>query len=153
MKIDYDRGAQVVWEGDLEGSGTLTTESGALGEQPVSFYARLNHPKRRHQTTPEELIAAAHATDFAMVLAVVLTEAGRNSQRTTVSARCAMERLEEGGYKLSGVTLEVRAQVPGASQQELEQLAQAANEICPLSIALSNSVPVSITAVLEHETE
>jgi osmotically inducible protein OsmC len=150
MKIDYDRGAQVVWEGDLEGSGTLTTESGALGEQPVSFYARLNHPKRRHQTTPEELLAAAHATDYAMVLAVVLAESGHDPRRATVAARCAIERLEAGGFKLSGVTLEVRADVPGVSQEELERLALVANEICPISLGLLDNVPVSVTAVLEQ---
>jgi len=148
MKIEYDRGARVVWEGNLDGSGTLTTESNALGEQPVSFYARLNHPKRKQQTTPEELLAAAHALDFAMVLAVVLTEAGHNPQSALVDARCAIERLEEGGFKLSSVTLDVRVRVEGVSQEELERLAQSAHAICPLSLALRNNVQVIISANL-----
>ena len=119
----------------------------------MSFYARLNHPKRRHQTTPEELLAAAFATDFAMVLAVVLAEAGHVSQHTAVAARCAVERIEEGGYRLSGITLEVRAEVLGLSQEEFEHLAQAADEICPISVGLRGNVPVSVSAILEEQSE
>jgi len=61
--------------------------------------------------------------------------------------------MEEGGYKLSGITLEIRAQLPGLSQEELERLAQAANEICPISIGLRNNVPVSVAAILEEQSE
>lgn len=149
MKIDYGRSAHVRWEGDLDGNGTLSTESGTLGEQPVSFYARLNHPKRRQQTTPEELLAAAHAADFAMVLAVVLAEAGHPPGAIDVDATCAWERLEEGGYKLSSMHLDVRARVPGIGPDELARLVSQANEISPLSMALRGNVDLMVEATLE----
>ena len=151
MRIDYERNAQVTWLGDLEGSGILTTQSEALGEQPVSFYARLNHPKRKHQTTPEELLAAAHATDFAMVMAVAMSEAGHTPQRTVVDAVCAMERLEEGGYKLFSMVLKVLVRADGLDQGELDLLAGKANEMCPLSLALRGNIEISVTATLDQE--
>ena len=68
------RQAQVVWNGDLKGNGTITVGSGALGELPVTFSARTENADGK--TSPEELIAAAHATCFAMVLSNMLAKAG-----------------------------------------------------------------------------
>src|SRR5438552_18936321 len=104
MNIDlgYSRSAKVVWEGGLDdGQGQVTVESDAIGRQLVSFYGRVNHPKRRHQTTPEELLAAACAVDFAMVFSAVLSEAAHPPKRLIVSAVCVLERLIEGGFKLA----------------------------------------------------
>ncbi len=148
MKIDYSRRAHVSWQGDLDGNGTLTTESHSLGEQPVSFYARLNHPKRRYQTTPEELLAAAHATDFAMIMAVVLSEAGHTPESVQIDATCSWERLEQGGYKIFAMALDVQVRAPGLDVDELSRLAAQANELSPISLALRNNVEITVSAAL-----
>ena len=153
MEIDltYSRGAQVVWEGAVDdGQGQVTVESGAIGTQPVSLYARINHPKRRQHTTPEELLAAACAIDFSMAFSAALSEAGHPPTRLTTDAAGVLERLIEGGFKLKAVNLQVRGVVPGLTEEEFQRFAAEGNRICPLLNALRQGIEISLEASLDN---
>src|ERR1700757_3876728 len=87
-----ERSAQSVWQGDLaHGSGSLTSGSGALGELPVTWASRTERSEGK--TSPEELIAAAHASCFSMALAHGLTQAGNAPESLTVSANVTLDRV------------------------------------------------------------
>jgi osmotically inducible protein OsmC len=127
------RKAEVVWEGNLtEGSGTIVSNtSGALPELPVSWPSRADEPNGK--TSPEELIAAAHAACFAMALSHELAQAGHTAARLETSATVTFQPGE--GIQSSALT--VRGSVPGLSDDELRQFAEAAKDGCPVSQALA----------------
>lgn len=149
MEVDlgYSRSARVVWEGALDsGQGEVTVESGALGNQVASFYARVNHPKRRQQTTPEELLAAACALDYSMAFSALLSEANHPPGQITVDAVCTLVRLVEGGFRLASLQLQVKGQVPGLDDAEFQRFAAEANIICPTLSVLREDMDVSVNA-------
>ena len=141
------RQAQVVWNGDLKGNGTITVGSGALGELPVTFSARTENADGK--TSPEELIAAAHATCFAMVLSNMLAKAGTPPERLDVQATCSLDRKPEGGLKITSMQLDVTGRVPGLDQAKFEELAQEGEKGCPVSNALRNNVDIKLNAHLD----
>src|SRR5207249_1966803 len=112
------------------------------------FYGRVNHPKRRHQTTPEELLAAACAVDFAMVFSAVLSEAAHPPKRLIVSAVCVLERLIEGGFKLAALKLNISGLVPGLDEVDFQLFVAQGNDICPLLNALRLGIEISLEATL-----
>jgi osmotically inducible protein OsmC len=136
------RRAQVVWEGNLaKGSGRLTVGSGAFPEQGITFASRTEQPDGK--TSPEELIAAAHAGCYAMALSFGLSQAGTPPTRLSVSAVCTLDRAD-GGFRITTMELEVEGQVPGIDQAQFEQAAQQAKEGCPVSQALHNNVDIRL---------
>jgi len=137
------RKAEVVWRGDLlHGEGTIVSNtSGALPELPVSWPSRAEAPNGK--TSPEELIAAAHAACFAMALSHELAQAGHTAERLETSATLTFEPGE--GIESSALT--VRATVPGLSADEFDRAAQAAKAGCPVSQALAG-VEISLDAQL-----
>ena len=143
---NVERRAHVVWEGDLMGgSGTLTEEdSGALREAPVTFAARTQSPDGK--TSPEELIASAHATCYAMALSNTLAEQDASPTRLEVDAVCV---LDDEQLKITSVDLDVRGQVSGMSGDDFEDAARQAEQICPVSNALRNNVEIRLNARLE----
>ena len=141
------RQAQVVWNGDLKVNGTITVGSGALGELPVTFSARTENADGK--TSPEELIAAAHATCFAMVLSNMLAKAGTPPERLDVQATCSLDRKPEGGLKITSMQLDVTGRVPGLDQAKFEELAQEGEKGCPVSNALRNNVDIKLNAHLD----
>jgi osmotically inducible protein OsmC len=143
---NVERRAHVVWEGDLMGgSGTLTEEdSGALREAPVTFAARTQSPDGK--TSPEELIASAHATCYAMALSNTLAEQDASPTRLEVDAVCI---LDDEQLKITTVDLDVRGQVSGMSGDDFEDAARQAEQICPVSNALRNNVEIRLNARLE----
>jgi lipoyl-dependent peroxiredoxin len=143
---NVERRAHVVWEGDLMGgSGTLTEEdSGALREAPVTFAARTQSPDGK--TSPEELIASAHATCYAMALSNTLAEQDASPTRLEVDAVCI---LDDEQLKITTVDLNVRGQVSGMSGDDFEDAARQAEQICPVSNALRNNVEIRLNARLE----
>lgn len=143
---NVERSAQVVWEGDLEGgSGTLTEEdSGVLRNAPVTFATRVGDPEGH--TSPEELIASAHATCYAMALSNTLAEQDTPPERLTVSAVCI---LDDEQLKITTVDLDVRGQVPGLDDEGFQSAAQEADQICPVTNALRGNVEVRVNASLE----
>jgi osmotically inducible protein OsmC len=142
-----ERRAHVVWEGDLaHGSGTLTEESsGVLEEAPVTFASRVQQPEGK--TSPEELIASAHATCYAMALSNTLAEKDTPPERLTVDAVCT---LDDENLKITTMDLDVRGAVPGISGEEFESAAQEADQICPVTNALRGNVEIQLNARLEQ---
>ena len=142
-----ERHAEVVWNGNLtQGNGTITAGSGALRQLPVTFAARTENPDGK--TSPEELIAAAHATCFAMVMANTLNQAGTPPEQLTVTATCALDRVE-GKLTITTMQLRVRGRVPGVDAATFAQVAQNGGEDCPVSRALHGNVAIHVTAELE----
>jgi osmotically inducible protein OsmC len=124
------RTGSAVWQGTLrEGSGTMSTESGALRATPYSFRSRF---ESEPATNPEELIAAAHAGCFSMAFSVQLQTAGLAPERIETTARVTLEKLD-AGFAVTASRLEVRARVPGANREAFEKAAAAAKEGCPIS--------------------
>ena len=142
---NVERTAHVVWEGDLmKGSGTFTGGSGALEEMPVTFASRVQQPEGK--TSPEELIASAHATCYAMALSNTLAEQDSPPDRLEVDAVCT---LDDGALKITTVNLEVRGTVSGLDQDGFEEAARNAEQVCPVSNALRNNVDIQLNASLE----
>ena len=146
--LKAERRADVVWEGDLlHGSGTIVSVgSGALGALPVTWASRTERSDGK--TSPEELMAAAHAACYAMAFSHTLAQAGTPAERVSVSATCTFEQVE-GGFKISTMDLDVRGKVPGLDEAGFEKVAQQAEQGCPVSNALRNNVQIRVNAHLE----
>jgi lipoyl-dependent peroxiredoxin len=142
------RRAEVTWEGDLaHGSGQLTAESsGAFTDLPVTWGSRIERADGR--TSPEELLAAAHASCFAMALSFGLGNAGTPPERLQVSAEVTFDRVE-GGLRVISSALTVRGRVAGLEADAFRQAAEGAKENCPISQALKGNVQLSVEASLE----
>ena len=142
-----ERNAEAVWHGNLtQGSGTVKVGSGALPELPVTWASRTEQPGGK--TSPEELIAAAHAACYAMAFSNVLNKAGTPPEQLTVSATCTLDRIE-GAVKITYMRLEIRGRVPGMDEQAFESAALEAESGCPVSNALRGNVQVHVSAHLE----
>ena len=146
--LKAERRAEVEWHGSLiQGSGTIVSVgSGAIGNLPVTWASRTERSDGK--TSPEELLAAAHAACFAMAFSNGLAQAGTTAERLHVTATCTFEQVE-GGFKVSTMVLDVRGKVPGLDQAGFEKAAQQAGEGCPVSNALRNNVAITVNAHLE----
>ncbi len=138
--------AEVTWQGDLaRGRGDVRVESGAFPEQPITWGARIQ--RMRDMTSPEELLAAAHAGCYAMALANTLAQAGSPPTRLDVTATCAFDQVS-GKFKITTMELEVQGEVPGLDQARFEELARQGEQNCPVSNALRNNVEIRVKATL-----
>jgi lipoyl-dependent peroxiredoxin len=141
------RTATTIWTGDLQGgSGTVELASSHVGSYEVSF------PRRAADdadgvTSPEELIAAAHSSCYAMALSNALATAGGTPRRLDVRADVTLGPDPAGGFKLTGITLTVRGAVDGLDAESFEAAAGAAKVGCPVSKALTG-VEISLDAAL-----
>lgn len=136
--------ATTVWEGSLtEGRGTTSVASGAVPDVEVTWAARTE--RTEGTTSPEELLAAAHASCYCMGLSHGLTEAGNQPERLEATATTTFVPGE--GVKSSN--LKVTGRVPGIDQAAFEQAAKDAGENCPISGALKGNVEISVEATLE----
>lgn len=141
------RSATAVWKGTgLEGSGSLTTPSGVLAEQPYSTKLRFENADGRAGTNPEELVAAAHAGCYAMALSFQLSGAGFPPDELDVHAEITMAQTGND-WAFSGIALTLKAKVPGISAEQFNELANNAKVGCPISKALS-AVPITLAATL-----
>ncbi len=139
-----ERRADVIWEGNLvQGNGRLKVGSGAFSEQAITWAARTERPDGK--TSPEELLAAAHAGCYAMALAHTLNQGGTPPERLTVSAAYI---LDQG--KITTANLEVKGQVSGLDAPGFEQAAKKAEQTCPVSNAVRNNVQIHLNARLEQ---
>ena len=140
------RTAQAVWNGSgLEGTGTLTTLSGALKDQPYSAKLRFVDEHGADGTNPEELIAAAHAGCFTMALSFQLTNAGHVPTQLRTKAVLTMEK-QDIGWTITAIVLKVEGTVPGVDAAKFAELAGNAKAGCPISRALA--VPITMEATL-----
>jgi lipoyl-dependent peroxiredoxin len=140
------RRAEVVWNGALKGNGTLTVSSGVLKEVPVTYSARTESPEGK--TSPEELIAAAHATCYAMAFSNTLGQAGTPPERLDIKATCTLDRVE-GKLTITTMELDVTGRVPGIDQSKFEAAAKDAGQNCPVSRALKANVDIRVSAHLQ----
>jgi osmotically inducible protein OsmC len=141
-----DSTAHAHWTGTLlEGSGTVETET--FGELPVSWATRTERVAGK--TSPEELIAAAHAACYAMAFSAALAEAGSTAESLDVNAVCSFTPKSGGGFEISAVALTVTGVVPGLDQAEFERLAVEGEKGCPVSGALRGNVDIALTATLD----
>ena len=143
------RQANVTWNGDLaSGKGNVSAgSSGAFKGLEVSW-ARRSEAEANGVTSPEELLAAAHASCYAMALSGGLNSAGTPPESLNVSARVTFDRVG-GGFKVVSSALEVRGRVPNADAAAFQKAAEAAKDGCPISQALKGNVELSVKATLE----
>ena len=140
------RTAKVVWDGELRsGKGTIDTGSKAISSLPVTFPARLE--SESDITSPEELIAAAHATCYAMSLSNVLTTGGNPPERLEINATCGLERTD-AGLKIATMQLDVTGRVAGIDAAKFSEAAMTAESRCPVSNALRGNVAVTVNTTL-----
>lgn len=142
------RHATVTWTGDLtNGSGEVDAESsGAFGGLPVTWASRIETADGR--TSPEELLAAAHATCFSMAFAADLGRAGFAPQSLTVSAAVTIDRVD-GKWTVVSSELTVHGRAEGIDQHRFRELAEGAKNGCPMSRALQGNLKLSVDAGLD----
>ena len=137
--------ADAVWEGDLmSGNGRVKVASGTFNEFPVTW---ANRAERTHGTSPEELLAAAHAACYSMAFSNGLAKAGHKPER--LNTRAEIEFVP--GTGITTATLTVRGHIHGISEDEFQKLAEAAKEGCPVSQAMHGNVELRLHATRDHE--
>jgi len=141
-----ERRADVTWKGDLmSGSGVLTfASSGLATETPVTWASRTESADGR--TSPEELLAAALASCFAMAFSNGLAKGGNPPEELQVSANAHLDRKPEGGVKVSLIELSIKGKVPGLSADAFKAAADA--QACPITGVLDGNVEIRKTAEL-----
>ena len=124
------RKANAVWQGDLKtGKGSISTDSGTLKQTQYSFSTRFENGVG---TNPEELLAAAHAGCFTMALSNQLAQAGLKAESLETSCTITLEQ-KDGGFAITESHLDLKAKVPGASQEAFDKATQGAKSGCPVS--------------------
>jgi osmotically inducible protein OsmC len=142
------RRAAVSWKGDLQsGAGTLTAvTSRAFTDLPVTWASRTESADGR--TSPEELLASAHASCFSMAFSSELTKAGSKPDSLNVTSEIAFDQVD-GKWTVVSSKLTVRGRVPGIDQTKFSEIAAGAKNGCPISRAIAGNVELSIEATLE----
>jgi osmotically inducible protein OsmC len=140
-----DRTAEVTWHGSLmEGSGTIdSTTSGVVAPLPVTWTSRAEDPQGR--TSPEDLLAAAHASCFAMALSGALADAGHPADELRTSATVTFVP----GTGITKIALSVRGRVPNIGEGAFREAAEGAKTGCPVSQALASVPEIALDARLE----
>ncbi len=136
--------ASAEWSGGLkDGKGAISTESGALEKYPYGFAARFEGQKG---TNPEELVGAAHAGCFTMALSLILGEAGLTASKMETKAEISLEKQDDG-FAITASHLTLRAEIPGASEDQFQELAEKAKANCPLSKLLNAKITLDAKLV------
>lgn len=129
--------ASAAWQGDLKnGKGSISTQSGALKNQPYGFKTRF---EGEPGTNPEELIGAAHAGCFSMALSNVLAEAGLTADRIDTKAEVTLDKTDDG-FAITAIHLTVVAAIPNASDAAFQEAAAKAKAGCPVSKVLNAKI-------------
>ncbi|WPO99903.1 OsmC family protein [Pseudomonas sp. HR96] len=138
--------ASAVWKGDLKtGLGSISTETGVLKDAPYGFKARFEDGPG---TNPEELIGAAHAGCFSMAFSMILGGANLKADEIKTKAEVTLDKVGEG-FEITAVHLIMSAKIPGATQQQFEELSNAAKEGCPVSKLLKGGAKITLDATLQ----
>ena len=134
--------ASAHWAGDLKtGIGSISTETGVLREAPYGFKARFEGGKG---TNPEELIGAAHAGCFSMALSMILGDAGLKADSIDTTAEVTLDKQDDG-FAITAVHLVLKAKVPGATQEQFDELTTKTKEGCPVSKVLNANITLDAT--------
>ena len=140
------RSATAQWKGDLmSGSGKVSTETDAVRDATVKWSSRAEQADEN--TSPEELIAAAHATCISMALANMLAHAGNPPQQLDTEATATFDKVGDG-FRMTTMEISIRGQVEGMDADAFREAAEGAKENCPVSQALKGNVEVSVDASL-----
>jgi osmotically inducible protein OsmC len=140
--------ATALWEGDLmSGKGRTSAASGTFRDAGLSWKARTETGAGPSTTTPEELLAAAHASCFSMALSHALAKGGHPATRLETSCVVEFGPKKGGGFEVRSSALEVRGTVPGMDQATFQKAAEGAKDGCPVSAALK--IPMSVKATLQ----
>ena len=144
------RTATVTWSGSLAaGDGTVTAgSSGTFADLPVSWSSRTEEPEGR--TSPEELLAAAHSSCFAMALAGALARAGSPPDHLHVSATVTFDKADDN-WTVTRSEIDVVGTVPGMSSADFDAAAEDTKANCPISRALIGNVELVVSATLEEQ--
>jgi osmotically inducible protein OsmC len=142
-----ERNATAKWSGTLfEGKGTVSTGTGVLSNQNVTWAARTEDPEG--MTSPEELIAAAHSSCYAMAFSNVLAENGTPAESLEVTANVGFGPKPGGGMMVTHSKLTVKGSVPGVDAATFDKLAKEGEAGCPVSNALRNNVEITLESSL-----
>lgn len=145
--MTIERTSRVVWEGDLiRGSGNIEFTTGALPATPVTWASRTEQPDGK--TSPEELLAAAHASCFSMALSAALARSKHPPRKLNVEARCSLNKLDEG-FRVTDMYLKVQGEVEGIKEEDFIKIAESAEKSCPISNAIKNNVAIHLEARLK----
>ena len=137
--------ASAHWTGGLkDGKGQISTESGALSDQPYGFNTRF---EGKPGTNPEELIGAAHAGCFSMALSMILGDYDAMPDDINTTAKVSLEE-KDGGFAITKVHLDLSAKIPGLSESDFQEAAKTAKENCPVSKVLAGA-EITMDAKLE----
>jgi len=129
--------SSAVWNGSLkEGNGTISTGSGALSNKPYSFKTRF---EGEPGTNPEELVGAAHAACFSMALSMILGLDGMSPEKIETEATITLEQ-KDGGFAITSSHLDVKATIPGATDEAFQASAAKAKAGCPISKLLNATI-------------
>ena len=141
-----ERRANVVWKGNLfQGSGTFDlVSSEAAKDMPVTWVSRTERPDGK--TSPEELIAAAHASCFAMAFSNTLAQQGNEPEELDITAVCTFDSDQ---LKVTTSVLDVHGRVPGLDAEGFQSAAEQAEQGCPVSNALRGNVDIQVNATLD----
>lgn len=140
------RDATTHWTGGLQdGRGQVSLDSSNAGQFDVSFPTRAGSPDG--QTSPEELIAAAHSACLAMNMSGVLGAEGITADSIDVSAEVTLGQVD-GGLAITGIEITLRAKVPGLDADKFAELAATAEHTCPVSKALAAGTKITLDAAL-----
>jgi osmotically inducible protein OsmC len=138
--------ASAVWTGSLtEGKGTISTATGVLSNANYSFATRFEGAATG--TTPEEMIAAAHAACYSMALGGQLGAAGLTPTKIETHAAVSLGKVE-GGFAITRIALTTTASVPGATKEVFDKAAAEAKEGCPISKLFANNTTIELDAKL-----
>ena len=141
-----ERTANAQWQGDLmSGSGTVSTESGAVRNATIKWSSRAEAADEN--TSPEELIAAAHASCVLMALANGLAQAGTPARRLESEATATFDKVGDG-FRMTTMRLQVRGEADGVDEEGFRRAAEDAKDNCPVSQALSDDVEVTLDAAM-----
>jgi lipoyl-dependent peroxiredoxin len=141
-----ERSAKAEWQGDLlGGSGKVSTDSGVVRDATIKWSSRAEAADEN--TSPEELIAAAHAACVSMALAHGLAQAGTPAQRLESSATATFDEVGDG-FRMTRMRLSISGEVDGLDADGFRDAAEQAKDNCPVSQALSDDVEVSLDASL-----
>ena len=142
------RRAQVIWENDLiRGKGRVKFGTNALPETEVTWVSRTEQPDGK--TSPEELLAAAHASCYSMALSATLAANRTPPTRLDVTAECTIDFVE-GKLKVTTMELTVKGDVPGIDNAKFEEIAKTAETGCPISNAIRNNVEIKLNATINE---
>jgi osmotically inducible protein OsmC len=146
------REAEVAWEGTTSrGSGVVAAASSGAFELPVTLASRVGDPEGK--TSPEELIAAAHASCYVTSLGSELARADTPPDRLRVRCTITMDQIESGDHRIVASHLVATAAAPGADAESLARAAEAADAGCPISALIRASAMVTVEATLEEKGE